>query len=125
MILKIFLFQFVNSYSSFYYVAFAARYAGDCEASVCLQSLATNLATLYITQVVVGNTLELLLPYLGYKYKYHFYIKKNVNKISRPEIEYLLEPVNKKFHLKLLMFNLECIISMTSWIPVLKIIPKL
>lgn len=94
MVLKIFLFQFVNSYASFYYVAFAARYAGDCEAAVCLQSLAINLATLYITQVLVGNVISLLVPYLTLKYKYYSYIKKNAHMLSRPEIEFLLEPVS-------------------------------
>ena len=94
MVVKIFLFQFVNSYASFYYVAFAARYAGDCEPRACVTALATNLATLYISQVLVGNVLELLIPYLTFKYKYHTYIKKNVDKISRPEVEFLLEPVS-------------------------------
>ena len=94
MVVKVFLFQFVNSYASFYYVAFAARYAGDCEPKACLTSLAINLATLYISQVIVGNTLELLIPYLMYKYKYYTYIKKNVDRISRPEVEFLLEPVS-------------------------------
>mmetsp|Transcript_10913 Transcript_10913/g.16433 ORF Transcript_10913/g.16433 Transcript_10913/m.16433 type:complete len:222 (+) Transcript_10913:1469-2134(+) len=92
MVHKIFIFQFVNSYASFYYVAFAARYAGDCTPDLCLRSLAINLATLYISQVFVGNTLELLLPFLSYQYKYFTHIKKATGNISRPEIEYMLEP---------------------------------
>ena len=94
MVVKVFLFQFVNSYASFYYVAFAARYAGDCEPKACLTSLAINLATLYISGVTVDNTLELLIPYLKHKYKHYKYIKKNVSQISRPEVEFLLEPVS-------------------------------
>lgn len=97
MVHKIFIFQFVNSYASFYYVAFAARYAGDCTPDLCLRSLAINLATLYISQVFVGNTLELLLPYLGYQYKYFTRIKESTGKISRPEIEFMLVPVNTLF----------------------------
>ena len=94
MVVKVFLFQFVNSYASFYYVAFAARYAGDCDPKSCLTSLAINLATLYISGVTVDNTLELLIPYLKHKYKYNKYIKKNAGQISRPEVEFLLEPVS-------------------------------
>jgi len=75
-------------------VAFAAKYAGDCTPDACLRSLAINLATLYISQVFVGNTSELLLPFLSYQYKYFTRTKKETGNISRPEIEYRLEPVN-------------------------------
>jgi hypothetical protein len=67
--------QFVNSYASFFYIAFIAPYQpaspgaaddwkGDCGAKNCMIPLATNLAIIFGTRLVVGNITELLLPYL-------------------------------------------------------------
>lgn len=36
MITKIFLFQFVNSYASFFYLAFIAQSFGDCPQDGCM-----------------------------------------------------------------------------------------
>ncbi len=39
MITKIFLFQFVNSYASFFYLAFIADSLGDCPPDGCMGTL--------------------------------------------------------------------------------------
>mmetsp|Transcript_19312 Transcript_19312/g.31623 ORF Transcript_19312/g.31623 Transcript_19312/m.31623 type:complete len:724 (+) Transcript_19312:110-2281(+) len=76
LILKVFLFQFVNSYISLFYTAFAmypSYRAKDvfvfgvkqitCKGS-CLSQLNVQLGSLFITNLVVGNIKELLLPML-------------------------------------------------------------
>ncbi len=95
MITKIFLFQFVNSYASFFYLAFLAKYIdGGCPDNNCMKSLSSNLAIIFGTRLVVGNITELLLPYLNFQYKYRYQTKAFGGKMSRPEKEFLLEPVN-------------------------------
>ncbi|RYH21849.1 hypothetical protein EON65_20075 [archaeon] len=52
MIAKIFLFQFVNSYSSFFYLAFLAERVGDCpdlDQGGCMPALTSNLGKNMIT----------------------------------------------------------------------------
>eukprot|EP01042_Synura_sphagnicola_P002692 gene2692-3268_t len=50
-VVKLFLFQFVNAYASFFYLAFVARWINECRGALCMQALATNLA------ILMGNDL--------------------------------------------------------------------
>jgi len=92
MITKIFLFQFVNSYASFFYLAFVAENLGDCPENGCMSLLAINLAIIFGSRLLTGNLLELLLPYLSYQYKYRTQILVHGDALSRPEKEYMLDP---------------------------------
>lgn len=65
--IKLFVFQFVNSYTSFYYLAFGAKYmtgylgvGGEYDATV---SLGVNLAAILIVRSVCGNTLRMFVPW--------------------------------------------------------------
>ena len=59
---KLFAFQFVNSYSSFFYVAFVATLLGrDCEGG-CMQLLCIDLAAVFITGVVINLLTDLMWP---------------------------------------------------------------
>jgi hypothetical protein len=102
MITKIFLFQFVNSYASFFYLAFVAENLGDCPENGCMSLLAINLAIIFGSRLLTGNLLELLLPYLSYQYKYRTQILVHGDALSRPEKEYMLDPVS--FHIILSLF---------------------
>ena len=75
MITKLFMFQFVNSYSSFFYLAFVAPYRptpndddgahaniGECGYDDCMIPLAINLATVYGMRLTLGNFMEVCLP---------------------------------------------------------------
>jgi len=111
MIAKIFWFQFVNSYASFFYLAFVAEqmgefsslwdseglayrvWTGDCPESGCMGALTINLAIIFLVRLVSGNAMELLLPYLSYRFKYLKLIMTHWGKISRPEAEARLEKV--------------------------------
>lgn len=59
-----------------------------------MSSLTINLATIFGTRLVVGNIMELLLPYISYCYKYREEVKKAMGEMSQPENEYLLDKVN-------------------------------
>jgi len=79
LIIKSFLFQFVNSYSSLFYIAFikgTGLIAGDqCKSFSdpnehdCISELSVQLGSIFVTQFTVGNFMELGLPMLKTKIK--------------------------------------------------------
>ncbi|CAE7667975.1 ANO7 [Symbiodinium microadriaticum] len=76
MITKLYLFQFVNSYASFFYVAFIASSIpsetsahGDCGASTCMIPLGLNLAIIFGVQEAVTITTDGIIPYLLHRYR--------------------------------------------------------
>eukprot|EP00968_Pinguiococcus_pyrenoidosus_P003107 scaffold184_cov316-Pinguiococcus_pyrenoidosus.AAC.5 len=65
LILKLFAFQFVNNYSSFFYIAFAQlRFEGTCGLNSCMDALAINMACIFTVDITVGNILETVVPLL-------------------------------------------------------------
>jgi len=103
MIAKLFLFQFVNSYASFFYIGFIAKYQpsqpdaqdnwqGDCGAKNCMRPLATNLGIIFLSRMTIGNVTEIGIPYaLNYYRSYNVtkYAKDEKNsKVLRPEQEF-------------------------------------
>mmetsp|Transcript_6613 Transcript_6613/g.15107 ORF Transcript_6613/g.15107 Transcript_6613/m.15107 type:complete len:733 (+) Transcript_6613:286-2484(+) len=81
MIVKLFAFQFVNSYTSFFFLGFIATYltkpdgapedsVGQCGASNCMQPMAVNLAIIFGTRLLLNNFLDIFLPYLSWTSKY-------------------------------------------------------
>ncbi|CEG40388.1 Protein required for meiotic chromosome segregation [Plasmopara halstedii] len=71
LVIKVFLFQFCNSFASFFYIAFVKRLAeGSClYEDDCMQELRDQLLTLFIIRIVVGNVTEVAVPYLKYRYQ--------------------------------------------------------
>ena len=81
MITKMFAFQFINSYSSFFFLAFVASYmtrgatdddesndyTGQCGATSCMIPLGLNLGIIFGSRITVTNALEVLMPYYAYK----------------------------------------------------------
>eukprot|EP00604_Paraphysomonas_vestita_P001703 CAMPEP_0174817746 /NCGR_PEP_ID=MMETSP1107-20130205/254_1 /TAXON_ID=36770 /ORGANISM="Paraphysomonas vestita, Strain GFlagA" /LENGTH=652 /DNA_ID=CAMNT_0016028733 /DNA_START=1071 /DNA_END=3029 /DNA_ORIENTATION=+ len=105
MISKLFLFQFVNSYASFFYIAFVAPYTpasddnnddweGDCGAPNCMVPLAINLAIIFGTRLTVGNITELALPYILFLRKYAQETAFAQGELLRPEREFMLTNYN-------------------------------
>jgi hypothetical protein len=73
--MKIFGFQFVNSYGSFFYVAFFASKPefnkeacespnGCCGIHGCMYSLGLNLLIIFGTRLAMGNIMEIAIPYI-------------------------------------------------------------
>ena len=80
LIVKMFVFQFINSYSSFFFLAFIAAYldqppgtpsnwVGQCGASDCMQPLSINLAIIFGTRLTLTNFLDIFIPYMNYRNK--------------------------------------------------------
>jgi len=67
LILKNFIFRFINSYNALFYVAFAKFYVDSCEGRPedgCFDELRISLATIFGTQIIVGNLTEVVVPYI-------------------------------------------------------------
>jgi len=68
LIAKSFLFKFINSYNSLFYIAFFKRFDVAVESCptddpTCLNELQIQLASIFVTQLVVNNAIELATPY--------------------------------------------------------------
>lgn len=69
LIWKVFLFQFCNSFASFFYIAFFKRsIEGQCIKDNCMQELRDQLLVLFLIRIVIGNTLEVVIPYLKHQF---------------------------------------------------------
>jgi hypothetical protein len=99
MVSKLFVFQFVNSYSSFFFLAFVATSTNpdddalaECSGSACMVPLSLNLAIIFGSRLLTGNLTELLIPYLQYRWRSSKRKNKHLTTITRPHSEFLLEP---------------------------------
>jgi hypothetical protein len=81
MILKLFVFQFINSYASFFFLAFIASslarpsgesddMTGQCGAPNCMQPLSINLAIIFGTRLTLTNFLDIFIPYVTKERKF-------------------------------------------------------
>jgi len=98
LIIKNFAFQFINSYSSFYYIGFIQEQVqGSCgEGITCMDALAINTAIIFAVALTAGNLQEIALPLVLSQWK----LKKKVDALEEngldamPMVEFqsLLEP---------------------------------
>ena len=128
LIAKLFFFQFVNSYSSCFYIAFIAQYmpappgspvgaVGECGGPDCMEALSINLSIIFALQFLNGSLFKAGPAYIisffkskefqkdytrrGFFSIFNLMPQSEFRKISRPETEYLL--VQVKFHI--ILFN--------------------
>lgn len=108
LIAKIFVFQFVNSYTSFYYLAFIAPYlprpsgladdgdeadyVGDCGFDDCMIPLAINVAIIFGSALTVNNFIEIVVPLVQNHLKQKSESKGATAELTAPEKEYILLP---------------------------------
>ena len=115
LVAKLFYFQFVNSYSSCFYIAFIAEYMpvppgsptgaiGECGGPDCMEALSINLGIIFLLQILNGSILKVGPAYIWTWFKskeFHkqhavkwigalFKALKSFRTISLPESEYLL-----------------------------------
>jgi anoctamin-10/anoctamin-7 len=103
LIVKMFIFQFINSYASFFFLAFIAANLdaptnapagtkGQCGAENCMQPLSINLATIFGSRLTISNFLDIFLPYVNHKQKIRSETKgiPDDAKVSFPEKDYTL-----------------------------------
>lgn len=94
---KLFVFLFVNSYGSFFYIAFVAQSVGggdDCGGATCMPALALNLAIIFGIRELSAITQEAVMPYIVWKRKLDS--ANNVNQrqenrhtLTRAELQFL------------------------------------
>jgi Calcium-activated chloride channel len=78
LVFKLFCFQFVNSYSSLFYIAFIKGSTNNgCENEDCMKELELQLATIFITNLFL-NIVEIGLPL----FNNHRTLKKRINQIK-------------------------------------------
>lgn len=103
MITKLFAFQFINSYASFFFLAFIASnlqradgapdsYTGQCGAPTCMTPLMVNLAIIFGSRITVTNAINIAIPYYAYKNNHKKETEGIVGELTRPEEDYLLSP---------------------------------
>ena len=71
LISKTFVFQFVNSYASLFYVAFVKPFIPEYDACLgdCMMELSTTLGTIFLMSLTVGNITKVVLPALTSRMK--------------------------------------------------------
>mmetsp|Transcript_21081 Transcript_21081/g.21777 ORF Transcript_21081/g.21777 Transcript_21081/m.21777 type:complete len:758 (+) Transcript_21081:44-2317(+) len=92
LITKTFIFQFVNSYSPLFYIAFVKpfiSYLDPCLGS-CMGELQTNLGTIFIMRLAVGNITEVGIP--------AFMMRMKAKEARKEKLE--LSEVEKAFEMK-------------------------
>jgi hypothetical protein len=103
LIVKLFCFQFVNSYASFFFLAFIAGnlerpieapedYLGQCGATNCMKPLSINLAIIFGTRLTLGNFMDIFMPWLNHKLKF----RKETNGIQEDRV---ITPAEKDYML--------------------------
>jgi len=95
LIAKLFVFQFANSYSSFFYLAFIQKLLGvdDDPTTSLMNTLTENIRIVFVVNILAGNFQEAVLPLLVYKYKM-FVAKRAKQEMSEVEKEYTLQDYN-------------------------------
>lgn len=81
--IKLFIFQFVNSYNSLIYIAFFKSAAEGCTDGNCLYELQTQLGVIFITNLAL-NVIELGLPFLMQK----FAVSREENALIKKKAEH-------------------------------------
>jgi hypothetical protein len=121
LIAKTFLFKFVNSYNTLFYIAFIKKYddttgndTTGCLNDDCLGELRQQLGTIFISLIVINNIIEVLIPYIKTRLAERAnraeeepsQLEANVGPSSQqrkfkeptaPEKEFELEPYNSTF----------------------------
>lgn len=98
LIAKTFLFQFVNSYSSFYYTAFFKKYVEGCDyGEYCMNDLAFSLGFILIYYLLSSYIFGVAIPNYQSKKRKEQEMKGPVKNMSltQPEFEYTKEPFDK------------------------------
>ncbi len=71
LIAKTFMFQYVNSFASLFYISFVKPYTGSIDPCLgsCMQELQAGLGTIFLTRLATGSILKLAIPYFMQKHK--------------------------------------------------------
>jgi hypothetical protein len=97
MVVKIFAFQFINSFASFYYIAFLSSYVENVDHEEVMYTLWINLGVIFFIRLTSGNFTEVILPYYSYKRD----LKKKLNVVNDGTNQnVMMSQCEKEFHRK-------------------------
>lgn len=125
LIMKLFVFQFVNSYASFFFLAFIAlnlstssaidddTVVGQCGASTCMYPLSINLAIIFGVRLTVTNFLDIFIPYVNYKMKIRAETAgvEDLSRLTPAEHDYMLTNYNGAFLCVFITLDLYLIVN--------------
>ena len=101
LVVKIFSLQFINSFTSFFYLAFLSEVltaSPNCGEHGCMYSLSLNLITIFAIRLISQQAVQLVMPWIAFRYKLaggafaSFVLGQQKKRRSRPELEFLLTP---------------------------------
>jgi anoctamin-10/anoctamin-7 len=103
MTVKLFAFQFINSYASFFFLAFIAQnldpssdapddYNGQCGADTCMKPLSVNLAIIFCTRIASGFATNVIAPKIQSDMKRRS--EGGARNLTPPEMNYALMNYN-------------------------------
>ncbi|CAG9319506.1 unnamed protein product [Blepharisma stoltei] len=101
--LKLFLFQFVNCYSSLFYIAFCKGNFEGCVDEDCIYELKRQFESIFITNFCL-NLVEIYLPLLTTKYKI-WSEEKRVKKLREKDPNYRIKLTPAEFQAKLSKYD--------------------
>jgi len=101
--LKLFLFQFINCYSSLFYIAFCKGNFEGCVDEDCIYELTKQLESIFITNFCL-NLVEIYLPLLTTKYK-NWSEEKRVKKLKETDPSYRINLTPAEFQAKLSKYD--------------------
>lgn len=94
--IKLYGFQFCNSYASLFYIAFFKKFNEGCDEYGCLEELKIQLSIIFLTNVGM-NVFELGLPYLKSKFKAYQERKRiRVLKSQGKEMKMTIHPIEEQ-----------------------------
>lgn len=100
LIAKTFIFQYVNSFSSLFYISFVKPFMADLDPCVgsCMQELQAALGTIFLTRLATGSILKLAIPYFSQKMK----IKNETKGVDPDELtDVELAYIQEEYHVLL------------------------
>ena len=119
--IKIIIFDFMNCYSSGFYIGFIKPALKEQCVGTCLQELETQLYTTYLINFLL-NIFEIGIPYLMYKffeYQYKKYSKSEINEIKTHSIIHQvlcneLSTMIYEYNEMIINFGYVCLFSVTA-----------
>jgi len=97
LIVKIMMFQAVNSYTTFFYIAFLKNWIEGCDyGGYCMHDLLLSLSIIFGIQVLTNVFTEIIIPHYKAKWRRQQELKGTTGEtLSQVELEYTLVPYDK------------------------------
>ncbi len=118
---KIIIFDFMNSYSSCFYIGFVKPALNEECTGTCINELETQLYTTYAVYFAL-NFVEIFMPYFWFKYNEYYYKKNSIRVIHEIQMHSILyqqlcseeENLIYEYNEMIILFGYVCLFSVTA-----------